>query len=76
MKSIDLNCDMGEAFGRYSLGMDAEIIRNITSANIACGWHAGDPLVMERTVSMAVENSVAVGAHPGSPGRSGQHWGK
>ena len=67
MKSIDLNCDMGEAFGRYHLGMDAEIIRHITSANIACGWHAGDPLVMDRTVKLSVENDVGVGAHPSFP---------
>ena len=64
---IDLNCDMGESFGAYHLGMDAEVIRHITSANIACGWHAGDPLVMNRTVEMAVENGVGVGAHPGYP---------
>jgi len=67
MKSIDLNCDMGEAFGRYHLGMDGKIIRHITSANIACGWHAGDPLVMDRTVKSAVKNNVGVGAHPGFP---------
>ena len=60
MKSIDFNCDMGEAFGRYDLGMDEEIIRYITSANIACGWHAGDPLVMDRTVKQAVRNNVSV----------------
>jgi len=58
---------MGEAFGRYHLGMDGEIIRHITSANIACGWHAGDPLVMDRTVKSAVKNNVGVGAHPGFP---------
>ena len=52
---IDLNCDMGESFGAYRLGLDEEIIKYITSANIACGWHAGDPLVMSRTVRMAVE---------------------
>ncbi|MFO7785590.1 MAG: LamB/YcsF family protein [Thermodesulfobacteriota bacterium] len=67
MKRIDLNCDMGESYGVYSLGMDSEVIRHITSANIACGWHAGDPLVMEKTVFMAVENGVGVGAHPGYP---------
>lgn len=67
MKAIDLNCDMGESFGAYTLGMDHEAIRYITSANIACGWHAGDPLVMNRTVQMAVENGVGVGAHPGYP---------
>jgi UPF0271 protein len=67
MKTIDLNCDMGESFGAYRLGMDAEVIRHITSANIACGWHAGDPLVMDRTVAMAVAHGVGVGAHPGYP---------
>lgn len=64
---IDLNCDMGEAFGNYSLGLDHEIIKHITSANIACGWHAGDPVVMERTVAMAAANGVGAGAHPGYP---------
>lgn len=67
MKKIDLNCDMGESFGAYQLGMDEEVIQHITSANIACAWHAGDPLVMDRTVKMAVEHGVGVGAHPGYP---------
>lgn len=67
MKTIDLNCDMGESFGNYRIGMDTDVIRYITSANIACGWHAGDPLVMDRTIAMAVENDVGVGAHPGYP---------
>ena len=67
MKKIDLNCDMGESFGAYKLGMDDEVIQYITSANIACGWHAGDPLVMDTTVKMAVERGVGVGAHPGYP---------
>ena len=67
MKRIDLNCDMGESFGNYTLGMDDGVIQHITSANIACGWHAGDPLVMDRTVKMAVANGVGVGAHPGYP---------
>lgn len=67
MQSIDLNCDMGESFGSYSLGMDDQVIRQITSANIACGWHAGDPLVMDRTVGLAAEHGVAAGAHPGYP---------
>mgnify|MGYP006305304265 CR=1 FL=1 len=67
MKSIDLNCDMGESFGRYTLGLDEEVIKAITSANVACGWHAGDPLVMDSTVAMARENGVGVGAHPGYP---------
>ena len=64
---IDLNCDMGESFARYKLGLDEEVIKYITSANIACGWHAGDPLVMEKTVALAVEHGVGVGAHPGYP---------
>jgi UPF0271 protein len=64
---MDLNCDMGESFGRYKLGMDEEVMNYITSANIACGWHAGDPMVMDHTVSLAKENSVGVGAHPGYP---------
>jgi len=71
MKSIDLNCDMGESFGAYTLGMDAEAIRHITSANVACGYHAGDARVMYRTVQMAKENGVAVGAHPGYPDLAG-----
>ena len=64
---MDLNCDMGESFGAYKLGMDEEVIKYITSANIACGWHAGDPAVMRKTVRMAKENGVGVGAHPGYP---------
>ena len=64
---IDINCDMGESFGAYKLGQDEEVIKYITSANIACGYHAGDPLVMEQTVSMAKNHGVSVGAHPGFP---------
>lgn len=67
MKSIDLNCDMGESFGSYNLGFDQEVMPHITSANIACGWHAGDPMVMDRTVAMAARHGVGVGAHPGYP---------
>jgi len=67
MKKTDLNCDMGESFGAYTIGMDEAVIPYITSANIACGWHAGDPLVMDSTVKMAVANGVSVGAHPGYP---------
>lgn len=67
MKQIDLNCDMGESFGAYSIGMDEAVIKYITSANIACGWHAGDPIVMDRTVKIALENNVGIGAHPGYP---------
>jgi UPF0271 protein len=65
MKMIDINCDMGESFGAYTIGMDSEVIRYISSANIACGFHAGDPGVMNRTVRLAKENGVGVGAHPG-----------
>ncbi len=50
---IDLNCDMGEGFGNYKIGMDDKVIQYITSANIACGWHAGDPMVMDHTVEIA-----------------------
>jgi len=67
MKRIDLNCDMGESFGAYKLGMDEEVIKLITSANIACGYHAGDPNVMDRTVQMAKENNVGIGVHMGFP---------
>ncbi len=64
---IDINSDMGESFGVYKLGRDAEVMDYISSANIACGWHAGDPMVMEQTVQMAKEKGVGVGAHPGYP---------
>ncbi|OWR28457.1 lactam utilization protein LamB [Saccharibacillus sp. O23] len=65
--ALDLNCDLGESFGAYSLGRDAEILPYVTSANIACGFHAGDPSVMRRTVRLALEAGVAIGAHPGLP---------
>lgn len=64
---IDLNCDLGESFGNYTIGLDSEVIKFISSANIACGFHASDPLVMAKTVKMAKENGVSVGAHPGYP---------
>lgn len=67
MASIDLNCDLGESFGRWSLGHDAEVMRSITSANIACGYHAGDPGIMRETVRLARDHGVAIGAHPGFP---------
>lgn len=67
MPFIDLNSDLGESFGRWSLGNDIEVMRSITSANIACGFHAGDPGVMRETVRRAKEASVAIGAHPGFP---------
>jgi UPF0271 protein len=67
VEKIDLNCDMGESFGAYKLGMDDAVIQFISSANIACAWHAGDPCVMDHTVAIAVEHGVGVGAHPGYP---------
>ena len=67
MKRIDINCDMGESFGHYTLGMDEEVIRLISSANVGCGFHGGDPHVMRKTVALAKENGVGVGAHPGLP---------
>lgn len=66
-RSIDLNCDMGEGFGSYRHGVDEEIIPFISSANLACGFHAGDPTVMRRSVLLAQKHGVAVGAHPGFP---------
>ncbi|WP_099160111.1 LamB/YcsF family protein [Virgibacillus ndiopensis] len=65
VKRIDLNCDMGESFGRYTIGLDEELLQYVTSANIACGFHAGDPDVMERTVRLAKKYNVRIGAHPG-----------
>lgn len=66
-KKVDLNCDMGESFGRYKLGMDSEVMPSISSCNVACGFHAGDPLVINRTVQMAAQHGAGVGAHPGFP---------
>ena len=67
MKKVDLNCDLGESFGNYTCGMDASVIPHISSANVACGFHAGDPLVMQKTVALAAKHGTAVGAHPGFP---------
>ena len=67
MRTIDLNCDMGESFGAYTLGRDEDVIKHISSANIACGWHAGDALVMNRSVQLAAAHGVGVGAHPSYP---------
>lgn len=67
MKKVDLNCDLGESFGAYTIGLDARVIPHISSANVACGYHAGDPAVMRKTVAMAARAGVAVGAHPGFP---------
>ena len=62
---VDLNCDMGESFGAYRMGNDEEILNYVTSANIACGFHAGDPATMRKTVKLALDKNVAIGAHPG-----------
>src|ERR671934_1700585 len=65
--TIDLNADVGESFGAYSIGHDAGLMKSITSANVAAGFHAGDPSVLRETIRMAKANGVAVGAHPGFP---------
>ena len=65
--TVDLNCDLGESFGAWTLGHDAALLPFITSANIACGFHAGDPAVMKQTVRAALRHNVAIGAHPGLP---------
>ena len=64
---IDLNSDLGESFGRYTLGNDAAVLERVSSANIACGFHAGDPVVMQKTVGLCRASGVRVGAHPGFP---------
>ncbi|MGE8204589.1 LamB/YcsF family protein [Heyndrickxia sp. NPDC080065] len=65
MLQIDLNCDLGESFGQYTIGNDKEMMKYISSANIACGFHAGDPNVMNETVKQAIKHGVQIGAHPG-----------
>ncbi len=67
--TVDLNCDVGEGFGPYTIGNDEAVLDLVTSANIACGFHAGDPATMRRTVRLAREKNVAIGAHPGLPDR-------
>ncbi|MDN4495595.1 5-oxoprolinase subunit PxpA [Ureibacillus aquaedulcis] len=71
MMRIDINCDMGESFGAYHLGNDLEILDYVTSINVACGFHAGDPMIMARTVRQAIEKNVKIGAHPGYPDLQG-----
>ena len=71
MKSIDLNADLGESFGAWRMGDDAGVMPWITSANIACGFHAGDPVTMRRTVALCIEHGVAIGAHPSLPDLQG-----
>src|SRR5687768_4990710 len=72
--TIDLNSDVGEGFGPYKMGNDEEIFPHITSANIACGFHAGDPVTMRKTLDLAAKHGVAVGAHPGYADRL--HFGR
>ncbi|HSU78258.1 MAG TPA: 5-oxoprolinase subunit PxpA, partial [Burkholderiales bacterium] len=64
MKRIDLNCDMGESYGAWHMGADAEVMPHISSANIACGFHGGDPATIRKTVRLALDHGVAIGAHP------------
>jgi len=71
MAVIDLNCDLGESFGAYKIGMDEEVLPYVTSANIACGFHGGDPVVMEKTVALCKKYGVGAGAHPGFPDLAG-----
>lgn len=71
MERIDLNCDLGESFGAYRLGRDPDILPLISSANVACGFHAGDPDTMAKTARLCKENGVSVGAHPGFPDLQG-----
>ncbi|GAA6191822.1 5-oxoprolinase subunit PxpA [Phaeobacter sp. NW0010-22] len=71
MTSVDLNADMGESFGPWNMGDDSSLLKTITSANIACGFHAGDPDVMAKTMTLAAENGVGIGAHPGFPDLQG-----
>ena len=68
---IDFNCDMGESFGMYKMGFDEEVIKYVSSANVACGFHAGDPMWMRHTVELAEEHGAAVGAHPSFPDLAG-----
>lgn len=68
---IDLNCDMGESYGVYRIGQDEAIMPYVTSVNIACGYHAGDASTMRKTVKLALEHGVAIGAHPGLPDLQG-----
>src|SRR5438876_11481758 len=71
MKRIDLNCDMGESYGAWKMGADAEVMPHISSANIACGFHGGDPATIRKTVRLAVDHGVAIGAHPSLPDLQG-----
>lgn len=67
MHMVDLNCDMGESFGHYTIGNDDELMSYATSVNIACGFHGGDPQIMRKTVQLALRKNIGIGAHPGLP---------
>ncbi len=69
--TIDLNCDVGESYGRYRIGHDEELLPLISSCNIACGWHGGDPLTILKTVELAVKHGLRIGAHPSYPDLAG-----
>lgn len=71
MKKVDLNCDMGESYGAWTMGADAEVMPFISSANIACGFHGGDPATIRKTVRLALDHGVAIGAHPSLPDLQG-----
>ncbi|MHC1481261.1 LamB/YcsF family protein [Frateuria aurantia] len=71
MKAIDLNADLGEGFGPWRMGADEQLLQVLSSANIACGYHAGDPLIMRRTIRMAIDQGVDIGAHVGYPDLQG-----
>ncbi|MEO9080480.1 MAG: LamB/YcsF family protein, partial [Rhodanobacter sp.] len=71
MKRIDLNCDLGESFGAWRMGDDAALLELVSSANIACGFHAGDPVIMQQTVGLAAARAVAIGAHVSLPDLQG-----
>jgi UPF0271 protein len=71
MRTIDINCDMGESYGAWKMGADAEVMPFISSANVACGFHGGDPATIRKTVRLAVDHGVAIGAHPSLPDLQG-----
>lgn len=71
MSRIDLNCDMGESYGIYTIGSDSQVAPYITSANIGCGWHGGDPLVIDNTIKLCKKYGIGIGAHPSLPDQMG-----
>ena len=71
MSTIDLNCDLGEGFGNYIAGPDVSLLKHISSCSIACGYHAGDPLIIQSTIKEALKRNISIGAHPSYPDRQG-----